>query len=354
MQTTTNRKARRKLSDIDFSSEDSHIALCTKEQGTANDAAYKLVVKATSQFSEEFVAKASKIKVEMQIEDFLVRFYGLWHEEAEVLARALGFTTSSMEREDSENEENELDSYEDYIQSKVNSIEVFKSLSETESIPEVLSTLSEEEYLSMLQDQSRLEKAFRKIDREKKQLNKQASVKLVKESESVNSTENDTSDNIVHEVSNEVKSSDETLTKGKVLMTQEVKTIEQEVEVVEKAQFDLVQKALDEQRVNLEKAMETIAKFEQEKKEAIVKAKTSAIQAVVKNEKQAVVVLKAALALEDQADFDAFVQTMKDMHEQIEKSALFQEQGITADTEEKASEKESAVARLIKAQFANK
>lgn len=353
MQTTTNRKARRKLSDIDFSSEDSHIALCTKEQGTANDAAYKLVVKATSQFSEEFVAKASKIKVEMQIEDFLVRFYGLWHEEAEVLARALGFTTSSMEREDSE-EEYELESYEDYIQSKVNSIEVFKSLSETESIPEVLSTLSEEEYLSMLQDQSRLEKAFRKIDREKKQLNKQAGVKLVKESESVKSTENDTSDNIVHEVSNEVKSSDETLTKGKVLMTQEVKTIEQEVEVVEKAQFDLVQKALDEQRVNLEKAMETIAKFEQEKKEAIVKAKTSAIQAVVKNEKQAVVVLKAALALEDQADFDAFVQTMKDMHEQIEKSALFQEQGITADTEEKASEKESAVARLIKAQFANK
>ena len=126
----------------------------------------------------------------------------------------------------------------------------------------------------------------------------------------------------------------------------------QETEMVEKSALIELQKSLDDQRVALEKALADVKRFEDEKKEAIVKSKTDAVKAVVKDEKQAAVVVKAALALEDQADFDALVEVFKSMNAVIEKSALFVEQGVSAEAEE--APKKNGVLEIIKSQQAKK
>ena len=119
----------------------------------------------------------------------------------------------------------------------------------------------------------------------------------------------------------------------------------QETEMVEKSALIELQKSLDDQRVALEKALADVKRFEDEKKEAIVKSKTDAVKAVVKDEKQAAVVVKAALALEDQADFDALIAVFKSMNNLLEKSGLFQEQGVSAE----ASEDKPGETKLMKA-----
>ena len=57
--------AKRKLTDIDFSREGAHIALCHKDQGVANQADFALVLKAD--YSDEFVQKLQTVKIQLEI-----------------------------------------------------------------------------------------------------------------------------------------------------------------------------------------------------------------------------------------------------------------------------------------------
>lgn len=336
---TTQRKAKRKLSDISFESDGAHIALVSKEQGHgANGHHYALVMKAAN-FSDEFLEKASQIKVTLDITEYLTHFYGLWYEDAEILARSLGFTTKGMEQA----EEYTQDSYEKYIEGKVSSIEVMKRLYEAENITDVLASLSEDEYLNLLQDQAKVEKAFKKIEKEQKA----ASKKVTQESESVEkSTEEVASDNIVHEVKGEGKTSVvKQEKKESKLMTEPVQVIDQEVEVIAKSQFDEIQKAFDAQKEELQKALDLVNKFQEEKKEAIAKARKEKLVAVVGD--KAEVIFKACGEANDES-FDAVVKALSDMTSQIEKSKMFEEVGADVETE---AEKEAPIARLIKQKY---
>jgi hypothetical protein len=127
---------------------------------------------------------------------------------------------------------------------------------------------------------------------------------------------------------------------------------ELKVETVEKAQFELVQKALDEQKVQLQKALETIAQFEADKKEALNKAKTEKVKAIVKDESKVEAIAKAALSLESEDDFTAFLAAIEAMMTTVEKSEMFVEKG--ASTQEETVVKESAVAKLLKAKQVTK
>jgi hypothetical protein len=231
--------------------------------------------------------------------------------------------------------------YEDYIQSKLESFEVLKSISEAEQLADVLSTLDETQYLAMLNDQALIEKALNKLD-------KQSPTQQVTKSDEVLITESDTS-KIMHEVTeSEVSVSKSTKTKEELMTTPNKET-------VEKSALEALQKSLDENKVQLTKALETIAVFEQEKKAQIVKSKTAQFQAVLSDEKILAPVLKAALALESDEDFTLLLGAVTAMQaevtkqkETLEKSALFTEQGATVSNEEK-SQGESAVARILKA-----
>ena len=334
---TKARKPRRKLSDIDFSREDAHIALVSKDQGgPANGADYALVIKARN-FSEEFLQKMQQVKVTMELPEFLERFFGLYGDNAKILAYMMGYVEEA-ETQAEENMEAE-EEYQDWIKSKMEAFEIIKSLHQSDSLAEVLSDISEDDYLAVLNDQQTIEKAFVKIERASKESKAKAEDNTSRIGTEVKEDGVDAS--VINKANKENT------------MQTEVKTVEQEVtvEMVEKSAFESVQKALEEQKVALQKAMETIAQFEAEKKEAIVKSKTAKLQEVV-DAKHLEVIAKAALALESDQEFDSFVSAMKEMKEVVEKSALFVEQGASGESEEIV--KESGVAKILKAKLQTK
>ena len=205
-----------------------------------------------------------------------------------------------------------------------------KSLKDSDNVANTLSTLNETQYLAMLNDQVVIEKAL-----------------LQKESGSVaKAVEADTSTHASVEKSIEAPASKVTKSKG-TKMTKPVNA--------ETVSLEELQKSLSLQTVELNKALETIAKFESDKKEQVIKSKTTQFQAVIKDEKVLAPVVKAALALDSDEDFNSLlaavttlVQETEKQKETLEKSALFVEQGATVDQEEKVQE--SAVARILKAQ----
>jgi len=326
-------KTKRVLKNIDFSKDKSHIALTSTAQGgPCSGADYALVLKG-SNFSQETIEKIQQIQVTMELPDFLRKFFSVYYEDAEVLARMMGYVTPEKEPEEYTDTW-----YEDYVQSKLDSFTILKSLKESDNVASVLATLDEKQYLLMLTDQATLEKALNK-----------------KESELVAlATESDNSTHASVEKSVEVSTSKSTKSK-EPNMTKEIKV--DDTTKIEKSatelSLELLQKSFDESRVELQKAQELIAEFKKEKQEQIVKSKTAQFTAVIKDEKLLAPIVKAALTLESEDDFASFLAAITSMQANIEttqgfieKSALFQEQG--ASTSEEPKEKESAVARILK------
>lgn len=366
-------RAKRKLKALDFSGSDAAIALVSDSQGgPANGHDYALVIKSTANFSDEFLEKASKVRVEMDITEYLTRFFGVYGADAEILARSLGYTTPGMEKAILEQQEEALEdmeppeypSYEDepgdkkferYVESKVASIEVMKQLYEAENITDVLSNLSEDKYLQLLIDQQNIEKAFKKIDAEKNKSKAKPKIKtkVIAEDTPTDSVEKSTeavTSKIVHEVSSEDKPSVVTKHKEKS-MTKEVQVIEQttEVEVIAKAQYDEIQKAMQVQAEQLQKALEQVEVFKQEKLEAIAKSRNAAIKDALKDDARAEVIAKSLRSDLDDTEFQSVVKALADITVQLEKSALFQEQGASIEVEANAGE--DALARLIKSKY---
>ena len=312
-------KPKRKLKNIDFSDDMSHIALVSKHQGgPASGANYSLVLKNVDNPSQEFIQKIQAIQVTMTIPDFLERFFMLWEEDVEFLSQLLGYV------EPPEDEQAEaVDDYNKWIEERFQSFSIIKSLHEAKNLPDALSKLTEQDYLDVLTDQAVIEKALTEFTKG-------------------NKPKANTSTN-VENTKVEASASRVNKKKEKQMATPEM---------VEKAKFVEVQKQLEDQKVELEKALAQVKQYEDEKKEAIVKSKTDAVKAVVKDEKQAAVVVKAALALEDQSDFDALVEVFKSMNDLLEKSGLFVEQGVSAEAEE--APKKNGVLEIIKSQQAKK
>lgn len=321
------RRAKRKLSDISFQHEGAHVALVSKEQGgPANLHDYALVLKA-NKFSEEFVEKMQQVRVTMELPDFLQKFFGMWEEDAKVLATMMGYVEPA-ETQEMENEEAQAE-VEDWIKSRMEAFEILKAAHDSDNLAAVLSELSEEQYLAMLKDQELIEKAFENES---------------KLSASVAEAD-DTSP--ACEVNNEeVSASSNKKPLEKSTMDENQK------EMVEKATLDLLQKSFDEQKVALEKALETLAVYEAEKKAAIEKARKDQLVAAVKDEAKAETLFKAVKDVADE-EFQAVVKTLTEMQESVEKSALFQEQGSSAQEETEVIQ-ESAVAKLLKAKQAKK
>ena len=82
----------------------------------------------------------------------------------------------------------------------------------------------------------------------------------------------------------------------------------------------------------------------------MIKSKTDAVTALVKDAKQAEVLVKAALALDTQEDFEALVGVVKALVEQVDKSDLFKEVGASASADESKQE-ESKLAQVIKSKY---
>lgn len=312
----TTRKPKRKLTDISFEKEGAHVALVAKTQGgPANGHDYSLILKSAN-YSQEYIEKIQQIRVTMDLPDFLTRFFNMYGSDAEVLARMMGYVP---EAED----EKEEYSYEKYIEERMDAFEIIKSLKDSDNIPLDLAALSQEQYLSVLQDQFKIESVFKSLDEKNSALAGEGSTEAVAKA----------------------KVSDENNTK-----VEPSPSVDTNVELEKSMKLEEVQKSLDDTKVELQKALDALAAVNAEKQEAIVKSKTAQIEAVVKNTEQSAVLVKAALLL-DSADFDGFVAVVKDLATVADKSALFQEQGATS-TEEVTKSTESAVAKALKAHLA--
>lgn len=336
-------KPSKKLSNITFEHDDAHIALVSKQQGGgAVGHNYAIVLKA-AKFDPVEVKKASKVQVELEITDFLTRFFYLCQVDAEILARTLGFTTKMQEKmileqkeKMLENEEEKIDpeypSYDSdeeeidmYVTSKVQSINIMKALHNEATRVETMANLTKDEYLQLLKDQAMLEKAMKKVEALKaKESNSPASAAGSEDTTSVNVDKS--------KVSQPAKSDKLDKLENKVMVEE-------------------LQKALDNQKVELEKALAQIAEFEKAKKEALVKAKTDKIAEAVQDEQLAAILVKAGLTLDSDEDFNTYVGAVRTLSEKIEKSALFREEGVSAHQEQKEVKKTSGVAAILEKKY---
>ena len=314
-------QAKRKLKDISFEKDNAHIALVTKQQsGPANGHDYTILMKSRS---EEFVKKASEITVTMDIVEYLNRFFHIWSTDAELLARSLGFTTPGMDKAAVEMQEDALEekeppelkwdmepgdsAFEKYINYKLQSISVMKKLNESKDVEKDLLALSEDEMLAILKDQEFVEKnLFKK---------------------------------------NEVKEITKQPKKGNKDMSEQIETIEKSKFVDLQKSLVEVQKALDEKQVELNKALETIKQFEDEKKEAIQKARLEELTKAVGDEAKASAIFAGC---KDSSD-EVFTSVVKALADVTKNSSLFNETGAASDESEVATE--SLVTKAVKARI---
>lgn len=296
--------AKRKLSNIDFSKEGAHVALVHKDQGgAANNCNYALVLK-SSKISEEYVEKIQQIQVTLEFPEFLQKFFGLWYEDAEVLARLLGYEEPVDDSSEPE------DWWENYLLEKLKSFTILKSLNESKNLAEDLAKLDEKSALQIKKDQALVEKAWRKQERLEKKMRK----------ENAKGTTPDASNNT-----------------GKTNMSEKLED---------------VQKSLADAQAELQKARDEVASFKAKEAEAVLKSKTSKVAAVVKDKKYQPIILKAGLALADE-DFGAFVESIEAIYKQVEQSAMFRETGASVEGTAKPVEN-NGLATLLKNKYSNK
>lgn len=336
---TDKRKAKRRLSDIDFSKEGSHLALVHKVQGGAASGYTTLITKATDKYSEEFIQKASQIRVTLSLPDFLETFFHVWEDDAEIIAAMFGY-------QDTEDDENEYDKesfwcwYRDkardmgmvdswgyptseptdedkkmWIQDQLKGIEILKSATLAKGSADFISGLTEEQYLALLQDQEFIEKSF--VKKEMSNDNGGGKPELSSKPEQTKANIADTKENT---------------------MTQET---------IEKAQYDAkeveLQKALEE----IQKAKEEIEAFKAKEKEAIEKAREQEVKDAVEDVEASAKLFKAVKDLEDEA-FKDVVEVVKSLSQKVEDQALFKEQG---SPDEGVQVQKSALQAMIDAKY---
>ena len=322
--------AKKVMKNISFSDDTSHIALVGPAVGgPANGADYALVMKSAN-FSPETIAKMQKIRVTLDVDDFLEKFFGLYGTDAEVLARLMGYVPDAADEVDGE-VAYDPNWYENLIQDRLSSFEVIKSMKDTNPA-EVLSKLNEKQYLKLLRDQARVEKAFRQIAKMQK-----------KSTEEALASDGDTSTQLVENTDVEARASGTKMEKS--MSTKD----DLQVEMVEKAALVKEQTKVSELLGQIEKATARIAEFESALAETVRKARLDKVKAAVKDEAKAQVLFKALNLVEKEEDFDAALKPLIDMQASIEKSALFEEQGASVETNEPV--KESGVAKALKAQL---
>lgn len=336
---TQQRKAKRRLSDFDFSKEGSHIALVHKDQGGAANGYETLIMKSTANFSQEFIQKAQRVKVEMELPEFLMRFYGMWYEDdAKELAKLFGWVDYSDVADkvedviEGERSVELIDSNPtDYVKTKLQGLDTLVSVAkastndgeiDTALLANTLASLTEEQYLMLLEDQVTIEKAL-------KSGGKKPNKKVVDKEQPI------------------VKKADKAVHKEEGQMTEKV--LEQEVEVIAKAHYDEIQKAFKEQEEQLQKATAMLAEFKQKEKEQIQKAREATLLAAVEAKDTAEKLFKAVGELE-QEHFDIVVEVVKALAAKVTDTDMFKEVGSQQEGEQVHK---STVQKILAQKYAN-
>ena len=288
-------KPTRRLSEIKFEHEGAHVALVGKHQGGPANGITTLITKATNNITQEQIEKASSVTVEMQFPEFLRRFFGLYWEDSEVLSAAMGYGRTEYPDDDEK----------DWIDKRVESINILKSVYRAQDVEKALAALTPEQTLAILKDQEMLEKALEVVPE----------TKLPQEEPQMETI---------------LKSAHE--------------------EFVTKAVSDavaVVQKALDAQAEVLKAAEAKLESFAKAEAEAVTKARKEALAAVVAADR--VEELFKSLAPLDAEAFDAVVATFKVQKAAEAESDMFKVAGVTGDGEQTTPSDVDRTTAILKA-----
>lgn len=299
-------EAKRRLTNIKFEHEGAHIALVSKHQGGPANGVTTLVYKALD-VPEDIVQKAAEVTVTLSFHDFLRKFFGMYWEDAEVLARALGY-------EGAPEYDPEM-SHKDYIDKKVEAISLLKNVYKAQDVSAALKALTPEETLEVLQTQELLEKAM-----------SSAMPEGDLKSPPHNNLEDDMDkiEKALHE---------ELLTKAVA-----------EVETVLKAKLD--------EQVELVKSLQTeVENFRAEKAELVSKARKEALKAAGATDEEVEELFKAVGALADEG-FSVIVKQLAAKTALADESDLFKEAGVPGAGEQDQEEIDQTAA-ILKAKYAN-
>ena len=342
-------KPKRKLKNIDFSGDAAHIALVSKSQGgPANNQPNALILK-SGEGSSEFIQKMQKVKVTMEIPEFLQTFFCLYEDDAEILAAMLGYTEGSEEDDSGTysrdsfwswyreknpglsvwdlTPEQEDAAYKEYIAAQLSGIEIIKSLKGIDSQVKALTQLDEDSYLSFAIAQEKVEKALKNKDSAVAKFNEEKKVVLKA-----------TSTTKTKEVNMPGEIQDQDLQTSFVALQKSFEDSQ--------ASYVELQKSFEDQKVELQKALDTVAELKKEKQEQVEKARFEVMKAAVKDEAKATVLFKAVKDSSDE-DFQAVVDSLTEISKAVEQSDLFKESG--ASGEGATQDQESGVAKILKA-----
>ena len=312
-------KAKRKLTDITFEHEGAHLALVHKAQGGAASGYKTLVMKSVDNRSPEFIEKASQVKVTLSLPDFLEKFFHVWGEDAELLATLFGYEPSEDDSEEYSTqsfwswyrekamEHGAVDSWGDpitrptsedrkeWVEDQLQGIEILKSATLAKGSADFINSLTEEQYLNLLKDQQFIEKSF-KLQEVKKDLDGESGGKPTK---GVNPKQ----------------------TKASKADTQE-----NEMETIEKAQYDAKEVELQKALADIQKAKEEIEMFKAKEKEALEKAREAEVVAAVFDVDVSAKLFKAVKDLDGEA-FKDVVDVVKTLTAKVDESEMFKEKG---------------------------
>lgn len=317
--TTVKTKAKRKISKFNFEAEGSAVALVSASQGGAANSFKTLVIKSADKYSKEFIEKAQKVQVTMEFDDFLVKFFDMWREDAKILSSILGFS----EDMETESEDDDLGVYNDeyfyewfdeklgddryrspteedkkaWLEYRKQGITLIKSLAESDNKLELLAALSEQDYWSVLNEQKLFEKALKQKD--------------------LSGGEPTTSVIETGKISKKAKTAVHNQEENTMSGTNPETNVEDVV---------ALKKALDDQKVELQKALEAVELFKAKEKEAVEKAREAEVTAAVEDVEASAKLFKAIKELDTEA-FKDVVEVVKALTAKVDESEMFNEKG---------------------------
>jgi len=314
-------KAKRRLTDIKFDHEGGHVALVGKHQGGPANGITTLVFKATNDVPNDIVEKATQVSVTMDFEDFLVKFFNMYYDDAEVLATLLGF----------EKEEEPSDMYDyqgahrAYINERVAAISIMKSVYSKQDVKKALSGLSYKDSLAVLEAQELLEKAMSSVNSEGDNVSvKKAGMDSPSKTHTEEIMEKEMIQKALHE---------ELVTKA---VTEAVEVVKAEMAAQEEI---------------LKAAQEELAVFKAKELETIVKARKEALAGVLAED--AVEDMFKATEILSQEAFETVVKSLAVKAAQLEESELFKETGVPGQSEQDPV-KMDGTAAILKAKYPTK
>lgn len=320
--------AKRRLKDFDFTQDNAHVALVHKAQGGGANGRTTLLMKSNVQRSEEFIKKASKVQVTLSLPDFLEKFFGVWGNNATLLATMFGYNPSDEKDSDTFGTESFWDWWRKECEAKgavdhwgdatvrptdedkqrwakeqLNSVEILKSAQDNKGSAEWLATLDEDQYLGLLKDQQFIEKHFFQ-----KEGNGSEPTENVNESTEAQVDVNKKADTAIIQ-ENEMT----TKTEGVVVDT---------TEDILKAKDVELQKAL----ADIQKMKEQLDIVKQREVEQLMQARLDTLTSAVVDVEKAEVLMKAVGAL-DAEEFDSVVEVLKGLTPKATKPEMFEEKG---------------------------